>query len=125
VLHILFDETDHKSFQFLTNSVVRRDIVKRPSDWLQPENFKFSAATMVEELGFKAVVLISSLASALLKIEAHNLFVELSKLKEHGRNKIGVNNFKSINNIFVLQIVFYKSSVRFTLMLLAHPSLAF
>lgn len=88
VLHIQFDETDHKSFGCLTNSVVRRDIVKRPSDWLQPDNFKFNATTMVEELGFKAVVLISSLASALLKIEAHNLFVELSKLKEHGTNKI-------------------------------------
>jgi hypothetical protein len=97
--------------------------VKRPSDWLQPESFKFNAETLVDELGIKAVVLISSLASALLKIDAHDLFVELSKLKEHGKTKIGVN-YKSINK-YISQMTFYKSSVRFTSMLLAHQSLAF
>jgi hypothetical protein len=87
LLHIKFDETVHKFLQSLTNSVVEKDIVKSSSDWLQRENFKFNASTIVEELGTKAVVLISSLTSALLKIEAHDLFVELSKLKEHGKTK--------------------------------------
>lgn len=109
VLHIQFDEADYNSFQQLTNSIVRKDLVTSPSDWLRPENFKFNASVIVEDLGYKAVVLISSLSSALLKIDAHDLFLEFSKLKEHRTTIICTNCFQILHKLnfteSVIQII--------------------